>query len=60
MGGKLRAKQFFQKHTNSATKKDGKKIARKKCEKASFYSHNYCDQNMGGKNARNIFPETQE
>ena len=32
MGGKERAKQFFQKHTNSACKKCFEKIIAKKCE----------------------------
>ena len=36
MKGKERAKQFFQKHTNSASKKVRKKIVVKKCEKQFF------------------------
>ena len=32
MGGKERAKQFFQKHTNNACKKYFEKIIAKKCE----------------------------
>jgi len=36
MGGKKSAKQFFQKHTNSADKKCWVKIAVKKCEKKFF------------------------
>jgi len=38
----------------------GEKIVGKKCENISLYSHEYRDQKMGGKNARNIFPETHE
>ena len=44
--GKKRAKQFFQKHTNSAVKK-WEKIVSKKCEKRFLYSHEYRDQKMG-------------
>ena len=48
MGGTKRAKQFFQKHTNSGSKKCWGKIRRKKCEKRFLYSHDYRDQKMGG------------
>jgi len=54
MGGKKRAKQFFQKHTISACKK-WEKIVGKKCENRFLYSHEYRDQKMRGKNARNNF-----
>jgi len=49
MGGKKRAKQFFQKHTNSARKKVGKKIVGKSAKNIFLYSHEYRDQKMGGK-----------
>ena len=55
MRGIKRAKQFFQKHTNSASKKCWEKIVGKKCEKRFLYSHEYRDQKMGGKNSRNNF-----
>ena len=56
MGGKKLAKQFFQKLTNSASKKCWGKNCRKKCENRFFlYSHEYRDQKMGGKKARNKF-----
>ena len=48
MGWKKRAKQFFQTHTNSASKK-WEKIVRKKCEKRFLYSHKYRYQKMGEK-----------
>ena len=62
MGGTKRAKQFFQKHTNSARKKGLGKKRRKKVRKTFFlYSHKYRYQNMGGgKTRETIFPETQE
>ena len=47
--GEKREKQFFQKHTNSATKKVGKKIVGKSAKKRFLYSHEYRDQKMGGK-----------
>jgi len=55
MGGNKRAKQFFQKHTNSARKKCWEKNRRKKVRKTFLYSHEYRDQIMGGINARNNF-----
>ena len=62
MGGKKRAKQFFQKHKNSASKKCWEKIVRKKCEKKFFLnSHEYRDKKIWGtKCARQFFPETHE
>ena len=61
MGGKKRAKQFFQKHKNSESKKCLEKKRRKKVRKSFFlYSHEYCDQKMGLKNRETIFPETHE
>jgi len=55
MGGKKRAKQFFQKQTNRATKKCWEKIEAKKCEKTFFLFTRIRVQKMGGKNARNNF-----
>ena len=56
MGGKKRAKQFFQKHTNIVNKKWGKN-RRKKVRKTFFlYSHEFRDQKMGGeKSAKQFF-----
>ena len=59
-GATKRAKQFFQKHINSAIKKCWEKNRRKKCEKRFLYAHKYRYQKMGGKNARNNISETQE
>ena len=57
MGGKERAKQLFQKHTNSASKKCWEKNRRKKLRKTFFlYSHDYRVQKMGGKTRETIFP----
>ena len=53
--GEKSAKQFFQKHTNSAIKKVGKKIVGKKCKNVFLYSHEYRDQKMGGQNEQNNF-----
>ena len=54
--GEKRAKQFFQKHTNSASKKSWGKNRRKKVRKTFFYIHtNIVKKKWGGKNARNIF-----
>ena len=61
MGGTKRAKQFFQKHTISASKKCLEKNRRKKERKSFFlYSHEICDQKMGEKKRETIFPETHE
>ena len=51
-GGK-RAKQVFQKHTNSASKKCGKKDRREKGRKNVFYIHTNIVTQKGGKNERN-------
>ena len=48
-GGDKRAKQFFRKHTNSASKKCRGKNVGKKCEKRFLYSYEYPDQKMVGK-----------
>ena len=49
MGGKKSAKQFFQKHTNSANKKCWEKIVVIKCENRFLYSHECRDQKIWGK-----------
>jgi len=47
--GEKRAKQFYQKHKNSAIKKRWEKNRRKKVPKIVFlYSHVYRDEKMGG------------
>ena len=56
MVGKKLAKQFFQKHTNSASKKCWGKNRRKKVRKTFLYIHtNIVAKKWGGKNARNNF-----
>ena len=61
MGGEKSAKQFFQKHTNSAIKNVGEKSTKRSEKNVFFYSHEYRDQKMGGEKTRQtIFPETQE
>ena len=48
MGGK-REKQFFQKHTNSTSKKCwGKKLSEKTAKNVFLYSHKYREQKMVG------------
>ena len=55
-GGKKRAKQFFQKHKNSAIKKCREKIVGKSAKNVFLYSHEYRDQKMGGtKRAKQFF-----
>ena len=55
-GGKKLAKQFFQKHTNSASKKCLEKNVRKIVQKRFLYSHEYHDQKIGGiKRAKQFF-----
>ena len=49
MGGTKRAKQFFQKHTNSSSKKWLGKNRWKKCEIRFFIFTQLSLQNMGGK-----------
>ena len=59
MGTTKRAKQFFQKHFNSANKKFWEKNRRKKVRKMFLYSHEYRDKkNRGNKTRETIFPET--
>ena len=61
MGETKRAKQFFQKHTNSACKKCLGKNRRKKVRKTFFYIHtNIVTKKWGGKTRETIFPETQD
>jgi len=59
MGRKKRAKQFFQKQTNRASKKCWEKIVAKCAKKGFFYSHEYRVENNGGKTRETIFPDTQ-
>ena len=55
MGGIKRAKNFFQKHKNSAKKK-WEKNRRKKVRKTFFYIHtNIVSKKWGEQNARNNF-----
>ena len=59
-GGKS-AKQFFQKHTNNASKKCWEKNCRKKVRKTFFYIHtNIVTKTWGEKTRETIFPETHE
>ena len=56
MGGTKRAKQFFQKHTNSASKKFWGKNRRKKVRKTFFYVHaNIVTKKLGEKSAKQFF-----
>ena len=56
MGGKKLAKQFFQKHTNSASKKFWEKNRRKKVRKSFFYIHsNIVNKIWGEKRAKQFF-----
>ena len=60
-GGKKRAKQVFQKHTNSASKKCEKKDRREKGRINFFYFHtNIITKKCGGKKCEKIFAETHE
>ena len=55
-GLKKRAKQFIQKHKNSAIKKCWEKYRRKKVRKTFFYIHtNIVTKKWGEQNARNNF-----
>ena len=56
MGATKRAKQFFQKDTNSASKKCWEKNRRKKVRKTLIlYSHKYRYKIWGGKTRETIF-----
>ena len=59
MGGTKRAKQFFQKHTNSASKKCCGKNRRKDVRKNFFiYTRISLPKNEGGKTRETIFAST--
>jgi len=61
MGGKKRVKQFFQKHTNSASKKVKEKNCLKKLRKHVFYIHNnIVTKKWGGGKRERFFPEKHE
>ena len=61
MGGKKRAKQILEKHTNSANKKCWGKNRRKEVRKTFFFIHsNIVTKKWGGKTRETFFPETQE
>ena len=47
--GEKRGKNFFQKHTASQAKHDGKKSSGKSAKTRFLYTHEYRDQKMGGK-----------
>ena len=49
MGGKKRAKQFFQKHKIVVAKNVGKKSSEKSAKNVFLYSHEYRDPKMWGK-----------
>ena len=53
--GEKSAKQFFQKLTNSASKKCWGKMSEKTAKNVFLYSHEYRDDKMGAKNSRNNF-----
>ena len=60
-GGEKRAKQFFQKHTNSASNNFWENNRLKKVRKHVFlYSHEYHNQKVGRKMRQTIFPEMHE
>ena len=60
-GGGKRAKQVFQKYTNSARKKCLEKNRRKKGRKTFFYIHtNIVTKKLGEKTREIIFPERHE
>jgi len=56
-GGKKRAKQYFQKHTNSANKKCWGKNRRKEVRKTFFFIHtNIVTKKWGEKTRETILP----
>jgi len=60
-GGNKRAKQFFQKQTNSERKKCWGKNCRKKVRKTFFYIHTkIVTKKWGEKTRETIFSETHE
>jgi len=60
MWGKNERNDFSRNILTERAKNVGKKIVGKKCEKGFFIFTQISFQNMGGKNARNNFSETQE
>ena len=54
MGGEKRAKQFFQKHTNSA-RKNGKKIVGKSAKNVFYINTNIASKKWGEKRAKQFF-----
>ena len=61
MGGGKCAKQIFQKHMNSATKKCWEKIVGKKCDKSFFiFTRISCSKKGDKKMRETIFPETHK
>ena len=59
MGATKRAKHFFQKHTNSASKKILGKKSSEKSAKNVFYIHtNIVTKKWGQQKRETIFPET--
>jgi len=60
MGGKKCAKQFFQKHTNSAKKNCWEKIVLIKCDISFFIFTRISCIKKGQKMRETIFPETHE
>jgi len=55
MGGKKRETQFFQKHTNSATKNVGKKSSQKVRKSVFYIRKNIVTKKWGEKRAKQFF-----
>jgi len=55
MREKIRAKELFQNHTISASKKCWENLIGKSTRKRFLYSHEYRDQKKGGKTSETIF-----
>ena len=55
--GEKSTKQFFQKHSYSASKKCWENNCWKKVRKNVLYSHNIRDQKIVGKTRETFFPE---
>ena len=60
MGGKKSAKEFFQKNTNSASKKCWEQNQTKKEQNHVFYIHTKIVTKKWEKTRETIFPETHE
>jgi len=59
--GQIRAKQFFQKQTNCASKKlFGKKSSEKSAKQRFLYLHEYREKSGGEKTRETIFTEEHE